>query len=361
MQPSSTRDVGLLSSPADQPSARRLARRRVARRRRGVGVLAVIICAGLVALLLARGSSGGHGAVRQGRREHSAPVRPGQLRAVVKQEGELPNAVQDAASASDGRGGVLLIGGLTGEEASVPDVLSLAGGSITKVASLPAGVHDACASEAGNAVYLFGGGEQISFSGILGVRRTGSSEQVSSLPTPASDVACAALGDTVYVIGGYTGSEPLRTILAWRPGGSPRVAGTLPKPLRYAAVGQVGGRILIAGGTSGVEASQDVYSFDPSSGSVRQIGRLPYPLTHAAGVALGGVLLVIGGRDQQAGTQRSSILSVSPAGAVSVAGRLPLGLSDTSAAVAGGEAILAGGVDKAGRLQRAVLRLSVSG
>lgn len=256
---------------------------------------------------------------------------------------------------------MLLLGGLTSEETSVADVLRVAGANVTNAGTLPVALHDACAAEIGGAVYLFGGGEQRSFSGIVRVRVGGAGEPAGSLPTSASDVGCAVLGDTAYVVGGYTGVQPLRTILSWRPGQAPRVAAMLPKPLRYAAVGRVGARVLIAGGTSGLQASRDVYSFDPSSGTVRQVARLPYPLTHAAAVAADGALFVIGGRGEQPGTQHAAILAVSANGKVTVAGRLPLELSDVSAAAVGETAILAGGVDRAGRLQRGVFRLSISG
>ena len=64
----------------------------------------------------------------------------------------------------------------------------------------------------------------------------------------ASDVGAAAVGDTVYVVGGYTGTVPLRSIIALGPSGSVDVVAELPRPLRYAAVAAVGGRVLIAAG-----------------------------------------------------------------------------------------------------------------
>ncbi len=289
----------------------------------------------------------------------AAPVR-GPLRASVSRAGELPTARQDAASAPDGRGAVLVIGGLDPEESSLADVLQLRGGGVRRIGTLPTPLHDACAGAARGSVYLFGGGEQESFSGILRVTAAGAAAQVGSLPTPASDVACVAAGGAVYVIGGYTGQAPLRSILAWRPGGAPRVAGTLPKPLRYAAAAAVRGQILIAGGTSGEAASSAVYSFDPATGGVRTVARLPAGLTHAAGVAAGGVLLVIGGRGAREGTQRSSILAVSSSGTVSVVGRLPRPLSDLSAVADGAGALLIGGRDAGGQPQRTILRLRVS-
>ena len=129
--------------------------------------------------------------------------------------------------ADGGGGGALLIGGLDSEEASLSQVLGISGGRVTEGGSLPTPTHDACAGEVGGVVYLFGGGEQSSFSSILRVSTSGTAEQVGSLPTPASDVACVTAGATVYVIGGNTGTQPLRTILAWQPAREPRVVATL--------------------------------------------------------------------------------------------------------------------------------------
>jgi hypothetical protein len=328
------------------------------RRRRAlaVGVLAVLLGI-VVAVVLGGGSTNRHPrAVRSAATVERAP------RLVVAGEGELPSARQDAAMAPDGSaGGVLLVGGLDSEEASLAQVLSISGSRVAEAGSLSTPTHDACASEVGGVVYLFGGGEQSSFSTILRVSTTGTAVQVGSLPTPASDVACVTVGGTVYVIGGNTGEQPLRTIVAWQPGRSPRVVAELPKPLRYAAAGEVDGRLLIAGGTSGVQASRDIYSFDPEDGTVNSIGQLPYGVTHAAGAPLGGSLLVIGGRGAGAGTQHSGILAVSPSGTVVAAGRLPQGLSDVSAAAVEGHVIVAGGVDRRGQLQSALMRVSAAG
>ncbi len=328
-----------------------------------MAAIGLLVAAGVIALLVALLSSGGGGPAGHpaaGRKARSTTTAAGPVRVAVAQQGELPSALQDAASAPDARGGILVIGGLDSAEQSLAGVLRLSGAGVGRAGALPAPLHDACAAETGGEVYLFGGGVVESFSGIMRVVPGGTAEQVGSLPSRSSDVACASLDGTVYVIGGYNGSEPLRTIVAWRPGGAPRVAGTLPKPLRYTAAGAVGGRILIAGGTSGIEASSDIFSFEPATGRVRRIGRLPSGRTHAPGLATAGALLVIGGRGAETGSQRSSILAVSPSGAVAVAGKLPRKISDLSAAPLGTGALLAGGVDAAGNLRREVLRLTVT-
>ena len=182
---------------------------------------------------------------------------------------------------------------------------------------------------------------------------------MGALPTPASDVACAVLGGTVYVVGGYTGQEPLSSIVAWSPGTQPHTVATLPKPLRYASVAAVGRRIMIAGGTSGETVSRDVYAFEPGSGGVRQVGLLPFAVTHAAGAALGGKLLVIGGRSSTNGPRHRSVLAVAPSGSVTFAGALTGALSDLTAAAPqqAGQLVLAGGANNAGEPQATILTL----
>lgn len=352
-----------MSSPAPERLARRAARARRTRRRRriGAGSALVALAAVLAWLALGDGSSRHTGmapAAGASRRGASGPTAAG-VHVLVRESGQLPAPVQDAAAAPAGSAGPLLIGGLDSAEASVADVLQINAGEARRIGALPTALHDACASAVAGRVYVFGGGQLTSFSQILSVGSAGAAQPVGALPTPASDVACTTVAGNVYIVGGYTGQEPLRTIVSWRPGGTPRVVALLPKPLRYAAVGQSGGQVMIAGGTSGLQASRDVYRFDPLSGKVRELTRLPYPVTHAAGASLGGALLVIGGRGASPASQRRDILAVSPTGALSVAATLPRALSDAVAVESREAVILAGGRDNAGRVQSAILEITL--
>src|SRR5262249_56156205 len=106
------------------------------------------------------------------------------------------------------------------------------------------------------------------------------------LAAPSSDQAAAVLDGTAYVIGGYTGTQWLDTIIAWRPGRAAKVVAHLHSPLRYAAVTAVGNEIVIAGGSlPDGTASRDVLAFRPRSRIVR-VGLLPAPTTHAAAATL---------------------------------------------------------------------------
>ncbi len=348
--------------------ARREARRRTVRRRRAAAISVLVVCAALVALILTSGGSSHRGHARSPHRASSTAAP--RLAVSTSPAGSLGEALQDAAAASDpSSSGILVIGGLDGEEASKDTITRVSGGRTSTAGTLPGPLHDACAARVGGAVYVFGGGIQESFSAIMRLSPAGAgapftATQVGSLPTAASDVACAVLDGTVYVVGGYTGSEPLRTVVAWSPGSQPRTVATLPKPLRYAAAAAVGRQILIAGGTSGETASRDVYAFDPVGARVSRIGALPFPVTHAAAAALDGRLLVIGGRSSPTGARHRSVLAVTPSGAATIAGELPGGLSDAAVAAPGRSGVagvlLAGGADSSGAPQSAVLALTAA-
>lgn len=355
-------------------------------RRRRAGAIVTLGAAVAIALALASGGKGGKGAgmaTERGRGTTHTVVPgalPARLKVSVAQTGTLPGPVQDGAATALGQGGTtaagqggttatgqaLLAGGLDQAEASSAQVLRLTPTGATQVGTLPTALHDAAAAYVGGAAWVFGGGQTSSFSQIVRVDTPGTAQPAGQpsapasdlaraqpagqLPTPASDVATAVVGETAYIVGGYTGTTPLRTILAWRPGQGARVAGTLPKPLRYAAVAALNGKVVIAGGTSGEAASRDVYRFDPSSGQVAHIGQLPGPLTHAGAAAVGGVVLVLGGREAAQGTQTGRILAIFPNGRVAPVGRLPLALSDMAAVALNGRVVLAGGRDGQGRL-----------
>ncbi len=281
-------------------------------------------------------------------------------RVAISQTGTLPTAEQDAAAAAVGPRTFLLMGGIDQAEESVSSIVSATSSQARTIGKLPASLHDASASLADGAAYLFGGGVVSSFPQITKVNSNGATQPAGELPTPASDVASATIGDNVYIVGGYTGVTALRTILAWQPGRQARVAGMLPKALRYAAVAVVGGGLVIAGGTSGESASRDIYHFDPSTGKLTTIGLLPQPLTHAAAAAVNGTAFVFGGRGSSPTSQTRAILAISPSGQVSHAGLLPLGLSDLAAIPLQGHIAIAGGRDASGRVHGEILTATVT-
>jgi hypothetical protein len=353
-----------VSAPRPKPTGRRRTGRARQVRRRRTAIALILAAVVLVALIFGGGSSR-HARTATGHTPSSggslrAGGEAGNARVVAVASGRLPAAVQDAAVAAISPDSALLIGGLDRGETSVTDIVRVSGSEAIRLGSLSSALHDASASVLGGQAYLFGGGGISSFSGITRITSAGQAQPAGRLPTPASDLAATTIDGTVYIVGGYTGLEPLRTVLAWRPGGAPaRAVGILPKPLRYAAVAEQGGTLVIAGGTSGVAASQDVYRFAPQTGRVTTIARLPRPLTHAAAATLNGTVFVLGGRGATANSQTRRILAISPSGAVTTAGLLPGPLSDLAAVALGEHLVIAGGRDQAGRVSNAILTLSV--
>ncbi|MEA2450895.1 MAG: hypothetical protein QOG63_2827 [Thermoleophilaceae bacterium] len=323
----------------------------------------MLVAIGLLTLFLVTRGGGRHHATHA----PPAPSRaatPGAARSprvalAARRVTRLTAPVQLPATAPLSGGRALLAGGLDQADTSVAAVWRTGPGGTRSAGTLPAAIHDAAAATVHGRSYVFGGGEP-SRDGILELRPGGVARQVARLAAPASDLSAAVVGGTVYVVGGYTGSAPLATIAAWRPGQPrARVVARLPQPLRYAAVAARGGSVVIAGGTVGVAASDAVYGFDTATGRVSRLATLPHPLTHAAAAPLGDTVYVFGGRGAAPGSQTDAIFALTPGSRrPRRAGRLPVALSDIGAAPAGGGILVAGGRDAAGTVQDAVWRLA---
>jgi N-acetylneuraminic acid mutarotase len=219
-------------------------------------------------------------------------------------------------------------------------------------------LHDAAASTLAGRAYVFGGGEP-SHDEITPVGPGGGPTPAGRLPAPASDVAAATVGGTAYVVGGYTGTQPLDTIVAWTGSGTGSIVARLPRPVRYAAVAATATGLVIAGGTVDGAASRSVYSFDPSSGRVRRLGLLPRAITHAGAATLGRWIYLVGGRGSDQGSQSAGVLAIDPlSGRVEHAGRLPVALSDAGVATVAGHLLVAGGRTASGAVSDRILTLA---
>ncbi len=293
-------------------------------------------------------------------RPSAHPAPPTKLTAAAL--GSLPAAVQDAAVATLPDGRIVLLGGLDSSGGSTGTITLLSGGIAQPGGALPAPQHDAQAARLGADVFVFGGGVVASYNHIL--RYDPASRSVSlagALPSDASDVAVTPIANTAYIVGGYTGAEPLDTVIAWTPGSPARVVGRLPTGLRYAAVAAVGRSLIIAGGTEPQAISDEILSFDTATGALKRLGTLPYPLTHASAASLDGRVLIVGGKHQLTGGQTGAILAIDPAtGAVTRVGQLPQPLSDAAVAQVGGRVLVAGGDNGSGP-QRGVIALTAAG
>ncbi len=283
----------------------------------------------------------------------AVPVR----RLVASQIGSLPTAASRVAVIALPGGRLLALGGLVGGTSS-DSILAGKPGSLRRIGRLPTPTHDAAAAAVGRAVYLFGGGEQVSSPAIVRIDpATGRARPAGTIGEPLSDLGAVSTGRVVYLVGGYTGSRFATAILRYRPGSSPTLVARLPDGLRYAGVAMLSGRIYVAGGVTTSGTSGAVYAVDPRGGSVTKVASLPSPVAHAPLVALGRFLYLIGGSDGQ-GRPLASILRIDPAsGTVAPAGSLPGPLADAAATRIGSRIVVLGGAGAAPSSAVLALRL----
>jgi YVTN family beta-propeller protein len=281
----------------------------------------------------------------------TASARPfAQLR--ERADGHLPFAIEDAAAAGVPGRGIALLGGLSSADLSLGEVVVSRAGVSRSIGTLPDLQHDAPGVRIGARLYTFGGGNGLAqLAGITGVDlATGRTSAAGRLPAPSSDSAAAASAGVAYIVGGYTGTQWLDTIVAWRPGGRARVVARLPQPVRYAAATFAHGLLVIAGGSlPDGSASRAVLTFDPRTHRIRTIARLPAETTHAAAATIGDTAYVIGGRGAALDTPTTAILAIDPrVGLLRRAGHLAIARSDLAAVSTGGSIVIAGGRTRAG-------------
>jgi DNA-binding beta-propeller fold protein YncE len=331
-------------------------RRRAVRRRRRAAALAVFIVAAAAAALTMRAGSAGQAEMQPRTSPHAQTARggsallldtapPGPL--FDRPAGHLSAAVADPAAAVVGDR-TILAGGLTAQDTSSADIISLQGTTSRVIGRLPAPQHDAAAVALGRFVYVFGGGDGVrQLDHILRIDpQSGRSVTTGRLPAASSDSAAATVGGIAYVVGGYTGTRWLDTIVAYRPGSASRIVAHLPSPLRYPAVTASGDAVVIAGGSRpDGSASRAVYAFHPGRRSLTLIGQLPAATTHAAAASLAGIAYIIGGRGATLGSARTAVIAVDPrTRRVERVGSLRMALSDLAAASVGGGITVVGGL-----------------
>jgi YVTN family beta-propeller protein len=245
---------------------------------------------------------------------------------------------------------LLILGGLATGDTSTSTISEVDPftGSGQRVGTLVEAVHDAAGALLGGRAFVFGGGAATtvgrvqSFSG-------GTTVTTGTLPVPRSDLSAAVVGSRAYVLGGFDGTSLVRTILATSDGIHFRDVGLLPQPVRYAAVAVAGGVIWVVGGQLGTGEStavggqtNDIQTFDPTTGRSAIVGHLPVTLGHASAVALDGQLFVLGGRTGTVLSDRIWRIDLSTGQAIA-AGTLLSPRSDAGVAVIGSRAWLIGG------------------
>jgi hypothetical protein len=205
---------------------------------------------------------------------------------------------------------IVILGGLTGSNVSAPGVYALdtTSGTLTHVADLVSGLHDASGAVINGQDVTFGGGSPGTVATVEATPAPGpnppvtiaSSETIGSLPQPRSDSSTVTVGRTTYVVGGYDGTRPDPAVLATADGRSFSSVASLPVPVRYPAVAAAGGILYVFGGQAitGPSAGQpvnDIQEIDPRRHTASTIGHLPIPLAAAAAVTIGGQIYLAGG------------------------------------------------------------------
>ncbi|HEY2575994.1 MAG TPA: PQQ-binding-like beta-propeller repeat protein [Streptosporangiaceae bacterium] len=220
---------------------------------------------------------------------------PWHLRAPLSREVVVP-----------GRGGLVVLGGLTASGGSTGTVysLGLVRGVERHVGVLPSPVHDAAVGLAGSRALVFGGGAPATIAGVQGItlsgHGSGAAGSVGSLPAPRSDVVGVTIGNTTYLVGGYTGTHPDAAVLATTDGHRFATVANLPVPVRYPAVAALDGQIYVFGGQAitGPQAGKPVnviQAVNPARHSAAVAGHLPEPLSGSAAVTLNGEVFLAGG------------------------------------------------------------------
>lgn len=295
--------------------ARAHARRATVRRRRALaaGALASLIVLG--ALLATCAGTGSSPAPRTSASSSTTPHVGRALESISAAEsGLLPWTLAAPVSrvvTLPGPGSQLeLLGGLTTSNVSTQGVYTLdtTSGTLTHVADLTAGLHDASGAVVDGRDVTFGGGSPATVATVQGVPAPGgaphgtiaSATVTGSLPQPRSDSAAVTVGKTTYIVGGYDGTNPDPAVLATTDGNTFSTVASLPVPVRYPAVAAVGGLIYVFGGeaVTGMSAGEPVNAIqvvNPNRHTASTIGRLPVPLDGAAAVTIGTQIYLAGG------------------------------------------------------------------
>lgn len=251
-----------------------------------------------------------------------------------------------ALSVSSGR--VYQAGGFSG--GAFQSVVQQIWPQVRPWSSLPQREHDAAAGFIGHTLYVFGGGQDVSYSSVVAVQ-AGKSAVAGQLGTPLSDAVCLPFVESgragLLIIGGYDGSRyrafaQFVTLtggkLTWR-----RAFAMPEGGLRYVAVARGGTTVYLAGGLGRNKPSSAVYQWMYGEVRPRFIARLPRPLYQAAAWAVPGYLIVVGGVDA-AGVAQAAIYAVNlTTRQVRTVGALARPLGDMGYAPVGKSLLLAGG------------------
>ena len=260
--------------------------------------------------------------------------------------GSLPLGLMGLTLAAN-NGKVLSVGGYTGtySVASVYELLPHA----HLYSSLLERTHDAAVGFIGSNLYVFGGGQALSYNTIIQVE-SGHSIHVGTLPDALSDAVAVSytLHGTpgLLVLCGYNGQAFNRVArFYWRQGQrlQSRVAFTLPVGLRYPAVAVNHSTVYISGGKTPSGLSSAVYQWNGNQ-SVTSVAHLPVAVQKAAAFIDGHELILVGGYDTSGQLTNHAIAISLHNGTIHTLPPFPTPIADMGYAQVGNTGYLAGGM-----------------
>jgi N-acetylneuraminic acid mutarotase len=242
-------------------------------------------------------------------------------------------------------GTAIVAGGLMAGDVSSNVVFRVdtQGRIVTRLASLPAPLHDAAGMLVAGRPVLIGGGGFAELSAAVGYGTDRRWRVVGHLPGPRSDLSVVPGTHGLLVVGGYDGVGSPRVVLQSQDGRRFRAFARLRTAVRYTAAVTVGGSVWIFGGENRQREVRTVQQIDLESRTVRTAGLLPHPLAHASVLAIDSRILLIGGRTKH-GRVTDKMWWFSPTTHhFTSAGRLPYPVGDAGLWTAGRTAYLLGG------------------
>ncbi|MHB1628748.1 MAG: Kelch repeat-containing protein [Bacilli bacterium] len=257
---------------------------------------------------------------------HTAAAWPYVRFAVVRNV--LPQGLVGVSLSIGGRKGIFAAGGYNGLQ-SVSDVREVFPQQ-RLFARLTVPTHDAASCWIGSNLYVFGGGQALSYNTIVRIQPS-LATVVDHLPTALSDAGMVPYAGGALLVGGHNGNTFSKEALLYTHQGPvlrARVLFRLPTGLRYAGLASMGKRLWIAGGRTAAGMSREIYYFAPGLAEARAVGRLPVAIDKAAAWAVPGYVLIAGGQTLQGVPQKNVYAFNMVTRQVRVVGTLPTPLAD---------------------------------
>ncbi|MHB1685717.1 MAG: Kelch repeat-containing protein, partial [Bacilli bacterium] len=246
-------------------------------------------------------------------------------------------------SLSIGRKGVFATGGYNGLQ-SVSDVRQVFPKQ-RLFAHLMIPTHDAASGWIGSNLYVFGGGQALSYNAIVRIQPS-LAMVVDRLPTALSDAGMVPYAGGALLIGGHNGNTFSKEALLYTHQGPvlrAKVLFRLPIGLRYAGMAPLGKRLWIVGGRTAAGMSRNIYYYAPGFARARMVGRLPVAIDKAAAWAVPGYVLIAGGQTLQGAPQKNVYAFNVLTRKIRLVGTLPTPLTDMGYASNRQGAYLVGG------------------